>query len=220
MKTHALGYDADAKAAVYRNIHERRDMRHFLPVPLDAEVLRRLLNAAHAAPSVGLTQPWRFLRITQPSLRERIHTLVENERQATAAALGDRREEFLRLKVQGICDCGELLVAAVQHGGPQEVFGRRLMPEMDLASTACAIQNLWLAAHAEGIGVGWVSMFDPESLATLLHLPPAIRPIAVLCIGHVAEFYPAPMLELERWREPRPLTELLFDNRWPEAPSL
>ena len=219
MTAPAPGYTEEEKAAVYRAIHERRDMRHFLPLPLDPQLLRRLLDAAHAAPSVGLTQPWRLIRITQWPLRERIHALVEQERQASAAALGARGEELLRLKVQGIYDCGELLVAAVQDGGSREVFGRRLLPlEMDLASVACAIQNLWLAARAEGIGLGWVSMFDPQALAALLHLPAQVRPIAVLCLGHVAEFYPAPMLALERWRQPRPLSELVCDDVWPEAP--
>jgi 5,6-dimethylbenzimidazole synthase len=213
MKTPVPGYAAEARDAVYRAIHERRDMRHFLPQPLDPQVLRRMLEAAHAAPSVGLTQPWRLLRITRRPLRERIHQLVEQERLATAAALGERSPEFLRLKVQGILDCAEVLVAAVQQGGAQEVFGRRTLPaEMDLASVACAIQNLWLAARAEGIGLGWVSMFEPRALATLLRLPDGQQPIAVLCLGHVAEFYPAPMLALERWRQPRPLEELLADD--------
>lgn len=215
----AEGYHAADKAAVYRAIYERRDIRHFLSLPIDPEVLRRLLDAAHAAPSVGLTQPWRLLRITRWALRERIHDLVEQERAATAVALGERGEEFLRLKVQGIFDCGELLVAALQDGGTREVFGRRLMPEMDLASVACAIQNLWLAARAEGIGLGWVSMFDPAALAALLNLPPDVRPVAVLCLGHVAEFYPAPMLALENWRQPRPLEELLHENVWPQTPA-
>jgi len=207
-------YDAAAREAVYRVIRERRDMRHFLPLPVDADLLSRILSAAHDAPSVGLTQPWRFIRITEVQLRQKIHILVEQERLATAAALGARAEEFLRLKVQGVMQCGELLAVAVQDGGREEVFGRRLLPEMDLASTACAIQNLWLAARTEGIGMGWVSMFDPKALAALLGLPDDVRPIALLCIGHVAEFYPAPMLALERWRQPLPLDELLCENRW------
>jgi 5,6-dimethylbenzimidazole synthase len=107
---------------------------------------------------------------------------------------------------------------AVQHGGSREVFGRRLLPEMDLASAACAIQNLWLAARAEGIGVGWVSMFDPQALAAQLQLPAGVRPVALLCIGHVEAFYPAPMLALERWRQPLPLDRLLCENRW-SAPA-
>jgi 5,6-dimethylbenzimidazole synthase len=218
MNTPASGYAPEMKDAVYRVIHERRDMRHFLPLPIDAEVLCRLLDAAHAAPSVGLTQPWRLIRITERPLREQIHALVEQERQATAAVLDERGQEFLRLKVEGVLECGEVLVAAVQDGGTHEVFGRRLLrTEMDLASVACAIQNLWLAARAEGIGMGWVSMFDPQALAALLRIPEHVRPIAVLCIGHVAGFYPAPMLALECWRQPRPLSELVCENTWPQT---
>lgn len=207
-------YDTASVAAVYRAIHERRDIRHFTSAPVEPETLRRLLQAAHAGPSVGLSQPWRFLRITRPELREQIHTLVDRERQQTAQALGERRDEFLRLKVEGVRECGELLVVLVRDGGAAEVFGRRTLPEMDVASTACAIQNLWLAARAEGLGMGWVSMFDPQALAALLELPSELRPIAILCLGHVEQFYPAPMLVLERWREPRPLDELMQENTW------
>jgi 5,6-dimethylbenzimidazole synthase len=190
-------------------------MRHFVPLPVDPQTLRRLLDAAHAAPSVGLSQPWRIIRITRPQLRQQIHELVQQERQRTAAALGERGEEFLRLKIDGVLECGELLVVAVRDGGDREVFGRRTLPEMDIASTACAIQNLWLAARAEGLGMGWVSIFDPHALARLLEFPPGVRPMAVLCLGHVEKFYAAPMLVLEHWREPRPLEELVHENRWP-----
>jgi 5,6-dimethylbenzimidazole synthase len=205
-------YDDASRAAVYRAIYERRDMRHFLPRPVDPETFRRILQAAHAAPSVGLSQPWRFVRITLPALRRQIYELVQLERLRTANALGERHAEFLRLKVEGILDCGELLVCAAQDGGTEEVFGRLSMPQMSLASVACAIQNLWLAARAEGLGMGWVSMFDPQALANLLKLPEDVQPVAVLCIGHVAEFYPAPMLTLENWRSARPLKELVYEN--------
>ncbi len=201
--------------AVYRVIYERRDIRHFLPTPVDAAALQRLLCAMHAAPSVGLSQPWRILRITSTDLRDSIHHLVEQERQRTADALGERKQEFLRLKVQGILQCAELLVVGVRDGGTAEVFGRRTLPEMDVASTACAIQNLWLAARAEGLGMGWVSLFDPQQLATLLRFPPDVRPVGVLCLGHVDHFHPAPMLAIEGWRQPRPLSELLHENLWP-----
>jgi 5,6-dimethylbenzimidazole synthase len=208
------GFDQSSRDAVYRAIHGRRDVRQFLPDPVDAAALQRIFAAAHAAPSVGLSQPWRFVRITCPELRAQIHKLVREERERTAQALGPRRDEFLRLKVEGIAECAELVVAAVCDGGRQEVFGRRTLPQMDLASTACAIQNLWLAARAEGLGVGWVSMFDPEALASLLELPGDTRPIAVLCIGHVAAFDPIPRLTIDQWRVARPLEELMRENRW------
>ena len=210
-------YDETDRAAVYRVIRERRDVRSFLPKPIEPETLGRILESAHAAPSVGLSQPWRFLRITDPGLRVAIHALVQEERARTADAFGGRRDEFLRLKVEGILDCGELLVGALLQGGTREKFGRRTLPEMDLASVACAIQNLWLAARAEGLGLGWVSMFEPQALAALLRFPPEARPIAVLCLGHVEAFDPAPRLAIERWRQPRPLADMLYENRWPEG---
>ncbi|MBB3104268.1 5,6-dimethylbenzimidazole synthase [Azomonas macrocytogenes] len=207
-------FSAEERAAVYRAIAERRDMRHFSGGDVAPELLARLLEAAHQAPSVGLMQPWRFIRIRAPELRASIHALVEEERCQTADALGERREEFMRLKVQGIHDCAELLVAALMDGREQHIFGRRTLPEMDVASLSCAIQNLWLAARAEGLGLGWVSLFDPIALAELLQMPPGAKPLAILCLGPVDGFYPAPMLELEGWIRPRPLGDLLFEDHW------
>ena len=207
-------FSAEERAAVYRAIAERRDMRHFSGGEVAPELLARLLEAAHQAPSVGLMQPWRFIRITRPALRESIHGLVEEERTRTAEALGERSDEFMRLKVEGIRDCAELLVVALMDGREAHVFGRRTLPEMDLASLACAIQNLWLAARAEGLGMGWVSLVEPQILADLLNMPTGSKPLAVLCLGPVTEFYEAPMLVQQGWAEPRPLSELLFENQW------
>lgn len=202
-------------AAVYKAIALRRDIRHFCPGQVSVEQLTRLLAAAHQAPSVGFMQPWRFVRITDPALRRMIHALVETERLNTAQALGERADDFMRLKVEGVLDCAELLVAALMDGRERHIFGRRTLPEMDLASVACAIQNLWLAARAEGLGMGWVSLFDPEALAELLAMPTGARPIAVLCLGPVEQFYTRPMLELEGWASRQPLHELVAENRWP-----
>lgn len=202
------------RAAIYRVIAERRDMRHFLPDPVDPLVLKRLLATAHQAPSVGLMQPWRFIRITDPQLRTTIAALVEEERHRTAAALAERSDEFMRLKVAGILECGELLVVALSDRREQHILGRRTLPEMDLASVACAIQNFWLTARVEGLGMGWVSLFDPAQLAELLNMPAGSKPVAILCLGHVEAFYPAPMLKLQGWAEERPLQELLFHNHW------
>ena len=200
--------------AVYRAIRERRDMRHFRPEPVDEQIMQRLLEAAHQAPSVGLMQPWRFIRIMDRGLRLKIHDLVEQERLLTADALGPAQEAFLRLKVQGVLDCAEVLVAALPDGRERHIFGRRTLPEMDLASVSCAIQNLWLAARVEGLGMGWVSFFDPAALANLLAMPAGSKPVAILCLGYVSEFYPAPLLELQNWTTRRPLRELVFHNRW------
>jgi 5,6-dimethylbenzimidazole synthase len=199
---------------VYRAIAERRDVRHFVPGAVDEALLARLLTAAHQAPSVGLMQPWRFIRIKNPDLRERICALVEDERIATADALGERGAEFMRLKVEGIRDCGEVLVAALMDGRERHVFGRRTLPEMDLASVSCAIQNMWLAARAEGLGMGWVSLFDPARLAALLGIPEGGKPVAILCLGQVAEFYAAPMLEQEGWAQRGALEAFVSTDRW------
>ncbi|MBF8660607.1 MULTISPECIES: 5,6-dimethylbenzimidazole synthase [Pseudomonas] len=215
MSEHA--FSDQERAAVYRAIGERRDMRHFVQGEVAPQVMTRLLSAAHQAPSVGLMQPWRFIRITERALRGRIQALVEAERALTAQALGERSDEFMKLKVEGINDCAELWVAALMDNREPHIFGRRTLPEMDLASLACAIQNLWLAARAEGLGMGWVSLFDPRALAALLGMPSGAKPVAVLCLGPVAAFYPAPMLVMQNWAEERPLHQMLFENRWGEG---
>jgi 5,6-dimethylbenzimidazole synthase len=196
-------------AAIYRVIALRRDMRHFLPDPLDEDLIQRLLGAAHLAPSVGFMQPWRFIRVRSRDVRNQIHALVEAERKETAHALGEREDEFMRLKVEGIRECAEVLVVALTHDREHHIFGRRTMPEMDLASVACAIQNLWLVARAEGVGMGWVSLFDPEILAQLLGMPAGSRPVAILCLGRVPEFYPRPMLEDTEWAQRVDLSSLV-----------
>ena len=201
---------------VYRVIAARRDMRHFCPDPLDEALVERLLGAAHMAPSVGLMQPWRFIRVRAVELRTQIHALVEAERRETAQALGERADEFMRLKVQGILECGEVLVVALMAGRESHIFGRRTLPEMDVASVACAIQNLWLAARAENVGMGWVSLFEPEALRQLLRMPQGSRPVAVLCLGYVPKFYARPMLEEARWARRVDLKSLVSTDYWSE----
>ena len=212
-------YSELEQAAIYKVIAERRDMRHFLSTPIAPELLTKLLQAAHQAPSVGLMQPWRFIRISDSNLRKQIHRLVDAERIKTAQAIGEletttRMAEFLKLKVEGILDCGELLIAILCDKREQHIFGRRTLPEMDIASVSCAIQNMWLAARAEGVGMGWVSIFDPVKLANLLNMPTGTKPIAILCLGYVNTFYKEPMLVESGWREAKPLSEMLMENRW------
>lgn len=213
-------FSPQERRAVYRVIYERRDMRRFVPgAVVDEAVLARLLQAAHAAPSVGLMQPWRFIRITDAALRRRIHALVDEERPRTAEALGERADEFLALKVEGILECAELFVVALGDGREAHVFGRRTLPHMDLASVSCAIQNLWLAARSEGLGMGWVSLFDPQRLAALLEMPNGAEPVAILCLGPVPEFPDRPALELDGWAVARPLSEFVCENRWGQLPT-
>jgi len=204
---------------VYRAIAERRDMRRFAPGDVPEDVLARLLAAAHAAPSVGLMQPWRFIRITDDALRRGIHDIVSEERRQTASALGPRADEFLRLKVEGVLDCAELLVVALRDGRDKHVFGRRTLPQMDLASVSCAIQNLWLAARAEGLGMGWVSIFDPARLGALLGMPDDAEPVAILCLGPVPDFPDRPALEIDEWTFGSPLDEFVSENGWAAQPA-
>jgi 5,6-dimethylbenzimidazole synthase len=207
--------------ALWRVLRERRDMRHFAPpgeaAPLPAGFIERLVEAAQLAPSVGFMQPWRFIHVTDSGLRQEMHALVEAERLATAAVLPSRREEFLGVKIEGIRECAELLVVALMPEREKHIIGRRMLPEMDVASVGCAIQNMWLAARAEGIGLGWVSFFDPEKLAPLLALPAGARPLGILCVGRVSAFYPRPMFEDAGWGRRLNVDEVLFENRWPEG---
>jgi len=204
------------KAALYKAMAQRRDMRHFNSEPLDPKTLDKILYAAHLAPSVGLMQPWRFIRVKNTDLRRQLHAIVNEERIKTAEALGERKDEFCQLKVEGVLSCSDVLIAALPDKREEHIFGRRTLPEMDLASLSCAIQNMWLAARAEGIGMGWVSIFEPESLKKLFKMPEGSAPVAILCIGHVDKFYEKPMLEIEKWAEATPLDQKVFDDYWGE----
>ncbi len=218
MTLHAFS-DAE-QAAVYRAIFERRDMRHFSGGSVPDGQLQRLLLAAHHAPSVGLMQPWRFIRVRSQPLRLDLHALVEQERIVTAKALDKREDEFMKLKVQGILQAAEVLVVAMPPGREQHIFGRRTLPEMDLASAACAIQNMWLAARSEGLGMGWVSMFCPEALVKLMQLPDGSQPIAILCLGPVDAFYDQSMLQAENWAQRAELADMLFEDIWGQASGI
>ncbi|MCX7278911.1 MAG: 5,6-dimethylbenzimidazole synthase [Burkholderiales bacterium] len=218
MNDHA--FSAPERQAVYRAIYERRDMRHFNGGEVEPELLRRLLMAAHHGPSVGFMQPWRFIRVSAPALRQQLHAVVEVERIRTAQAMGEREDDFMRLKVQGLLDAAELLAVVLPDGREKHIFGRRTLPQMDLASTSCAIQNLWLAARAEGLGMGWVSIFDPLTVAEVLGLPAGAEPVGLLCLGPVAQFYDRPMLEEENWARREALADLVFDDQWGQASTL
>jgi len=162
-------------------------------------------------------QPWRFIRVRSQPLRESVHALVEQERVLTAQALGEPSDEFMTLKVQGVLDAAEVLVVALPPGREAHVFGRHTLPEMDMASAACAIQNLWLAARAEGLGMGWVSIFCPVKLGQLLNMPEGSKPIAILCLGPVHAFYDQPMLQAEKWARRAALSDMVFDDCWGQS---
>lgn len=207
-----------ARDALYRIMAARRDMRHFMPgASVAPEVLARIVQAAYLGPSVGLMQPWHLIRITRPQLRAALTELVDAERLKTGEALqasDGRREEFLALKVEGLRECAELL-AVVLPPDDGTVFGRRTMPrDMALVSLGCAMQNLWLAARAENLGLGWVSLFDPTAVGELLQLPAGAKALGLLCLGPVPAFYDRPMLSALGWRQPRALDELISENSW------
>ena len=214
-----MSYSAKEKDSIYRVIRERRDMRHFNQDPIDPKILRKLLQTAQQAPSVGYMQPWRFIRITDHDVRMRIYEMVKMEIAETAEHVGSKKEVYMNLKLEGLRECAEVWVAALMEGRDKYVLGRRTMPEMDLASLSCAIQNVWLAARAEGIGVGWVSFFHPDELAELLNMPEGSYPAAVLCIGNVDEFYSEPLLKSEGWDSERSLDDILYENSWGQSSS-
>ena len=205
------------RAAVYRAIRERRDVRgQFRPDPVDPDTLRRLLQAAHDAPSVGLSQPWNFILIRDAALRGRIHDAFASANADAATRFPDRKALYSSLKLEGILQAPvNLCITCDRTRGGDHVLGRTHDPATDLYSTACAVQNLWLAARAEGIGVGWVSIFRPDDLRGLLHLPDHVVPVAYLCIGHVTELYRQPELQSRGWAARLPLDDLILEDRWP-----
>jgi 5,6-dimethylbenzimidazole synthase len=212
IKTKAEGFCDQELEGVYRAIRERRDVRSgFLPEPLSDEVLLRLLGAAHNAPSVGLMQPWRFIVLRSARVREQVRDVfAQAQRIAADSYEGERAELYRGLKLEGILEAPQNLCIAcdpVSERGHR--LGRHSMPETAIYSAVCAVQNLWLAARAEGIGVGWVSILDPEALKTLLGIPPHMVLVAYLCLGYVDEFQPRPELERVGWEQRVPLTDVI-----------
>lgn len=214
------GFDTEAQAAVYRAIFTRRDVRsHFLPDPVDDALLARLLQAAHHAPSVGFMQPWNFIVIRDAARRERIRDLFLAARQEELPHIeAERRDLYRMLKLEGICETPLNIVVTCDRSRSQNSpLGRWHNPEMDLYSTVCAVQNFWLAARAEGIGVGWVSIIDRDALKRLLGIPEQVVPVAYLCVGHVSEFAARPDLERNGWGSRLPLADLIMSETYAGA---
>jgi nicotinate-nucleotide--dimethylbenzimidazole phosphoribosyltransferase len=202
-------------AAVHRVIAERRDIRRFRPDDVPTDVLDRVLAAAHRAPSVGLMQPWRFIVVRDVGTRVAIRSLARRERLRQAARLGERARHFLDQKIEGIVEAPLGICVCCDPGDPGvEVLGRGTIPETDVYSTSCAIENLWLAARAEGLGVGWVSFYRPDDLRELLGIPARVEPIAYLCVGWPDERPVRPGLESAGWAARTPLEAVVMDERW------
>jgi nicotinate-nucleotide--dimethylbenzimidazole phosphoribosyltransferase len=205
----------DELAAVHRVIAERRDIRRFRPDAVPAGVLQRVLEAAHRAPSVGLMQPWRIIVIEDLDTRVAVRGLARRERIRQAERFDERARHFLDQKVEGIVEAPLGIVVCCDPGDPGvEVLGRGTIPETDVYSTACAVENLWLAARAEGLGVGWVSFYRPDDLRALLDIPPRVEPIAYLCVGWPDERPVRPGLESAGWAQRAPLDAVVMQERW------
>ncbi|MET3584850.1 5,6-dimethylbenzimidazole synthase [Pseudorhizobium tarimense] len=215
----AATFSDEERLAVYKAIETRRDVRdQFLPDPLPEDLVRRLLHAAHAAPSVGFMQPWNFLLIRDQDVLERAHQAFQRANDEAAEMFADDRQALYRsLKLEGIrkAPLSICLTCDADRAGPV-VLGRTHNPRMDVYSTVCAVQNLWLAARAEGVGVGWVSIFHEADIRSLLGIPERVEIVAWLCLGYVSELYEQPELAVKGWRQRLPLDELVFHDRWGE----
>jgi 5,6-dimethylbenzimidazole synthase len=216
--THAFG--ESERAAVYKAIAERRDVRRgFLDSPLPEDLLSRLLAAAHSAPSVGLMQPSRFIVVRDYGIRKTVHEIFENaNKRALERYSGDQAERYAGLKLEGILEAPQNLCVLCDSGSERgHGLGRQTMPETAIYSTVCAIQNLWLAARAEGVGVGWVSILDPSNLCKLLDIPGHLTVVAYLCLGYVEGFAAAPDLERFGWEKRIDLNRVVSYDRYSEA---
>jgi 5,6-dimethylbenzimidazole synthase len=207
--------------AVYKAIFTRRDVRdQFLPDPVAEDVLHRILTAAHHAPSVGLSQPWNFIVIRDQAARDQVwHAFNRANEEAAQMFEGDRQTTYRSLKLEGIRKAPvNICVTCDRSRGGKVVLGRTHNQSMDLYSTVCAIQNLWLAARAEGIGMGWVSVFRDADLRDLLKIPDRIEIVGYLCLGHVDELYQTPELEVKGWSKRLSVDEMIFDGTWQGDP--
>jgi len=213
---YADAFPDEQKEAIYRIIEARRDIRKFVPGEIDSKTLQKILQAAHAAPSVGLSQPWNFLIVDSMDLRKKIHDSFNRINQTQAGHLaGDQREALYRsLKLEGILESSLNLAVTCKPSEKEFILGRGPMPETTTYSACLAIENLWLAARAEGIGIGWVSIIEKDEVEQLLKLPADVTLVAYLCLGHAEEFRPRPMLEEIGWRGRTPFHETVYHNGW------
>ncbi|PTM95314.1 5,6-dimethylbenzimidazole synthase [Mycoplana dimorpha] len=216
-RVRSQAFSSAQRAAVYRAIETRRDVRdQFLPEPLPEDLVRRLLEAAHRAPSVGFMQPWNFIVIRDPAMRAGAHrAFLRANEEAAELFTGERQALYRSLKLEGILKAPlSICITCDPERAGSVVLGRTHNPRMDVYSTVCAVQNLWLAARAEGVGVGWVSIFHDADIRSLLGIPERIEIVAWLCLGYVDELYSEPELAVKGWRQRLPLEELVYADRW------
>ena len=213
----ALKFSRSERDAVYRVMFERRDVRrNFLPTPIPDEVMMRVLTAAHHAGSVGFMQPWDFVVIRDHTTKGAVKELfLQANAEAATRYRGERAALYRSLKLEGIQEAPiNIAVTCSRRRGGPHVLGRSTVRDTDLYSTCCAIQNLWLAARAEGIGVGWVSIIDHGKLKRVLGVPKPVKVLAYLCLGYVSEFAAQPDLERAGWRERIPVDRLIHYESW------
>ena len=210
-------FSQDEKNGFYKAVFSRRDVRsHFTSEPIDDKTLSRILNAAHHAPSVGFSQPWNFILIKGLETRKKIKNSFDAERVRSSNLIEDpKRSKYLALRLEGILDSAVNICVTYDPSkfGPF-VIGRSSIPETGIYSVCCAIQNLWLAARTEGIGLGWVSILSNDELKKTLEIPERVVPVAYLCLGHVSEFAQRPDLETAGWLPRLNLKDVVFYEKW------
>lgn len=209
-------FSNEERDAVYKAIYNRRDIRSFLPTPVSGEIIGRILDAAHHAPSVGYSQPWNFIIVSSEDLKEKLAWAADKERRALAIHYeGEKETKFLGLKIEGLKEAPlTICVTCDPTRGGSHVLGRNSIPETDILSTACAIQNMWLAACAEGLAMGWVSFYKKNDIRDILEIPPHIDPIALISVGYTDTYPEKPLLELAKWEKRQNLENLIFNNKW------
>jgi nicotinate-nucleotide--dimethylbenzimidazole phosphoribosyltransferase len=212
-------FNEEEKAAVYKAIETRRDIRSFSKDPVSDELLMRLLRAAHHAPSVGFMQPWNFIVIRSEETKKKLKHIADKERRALLIHYeGEKADSFSKLKIEALTEAPVTICVTLDPTrGGLHVLGRNSIPETDLASVSCAIQNLWLAARAEGLAVGWVSFYKKQDVRHILGIPPHVDPVALISIGYTEEFPDQPILEKAKWRKRLNLEQLIYGERWGEA---
>ena len=209
------GFSEEEQRGLYRAIYSRRDIRTFKDGALPPQVLARIVKAAHHGPSVGFMQPWDFIIIRDLEIRQKVKTLFNQERQAASCFFDEpRRAQYLSLKLEGILESSVNICVTCDPTRADVVLGRNSIQETDLYSTCCAVQNLWLAARAEGVGVGWVSILKQPQLRQILGIPHHVIPVAYLCLGYPMEFPADPILQTAGWRKRMDLNQLIHFDGW------
>ena len=213
-------FSTEEQRGLYRAIYSRRDIRTFKSDPVPSDVLARIIRAAHHGPSVGFMQPWDFIMVQDTGIREKVKDLFDRERQAASIFFDEpRRSHYLSLKLEGILESPVNVCVTCDPTRADVVLGRNSIQETDLYSTCCAVQNLWLAARAEGIGVGWVSILKQPQLRQILGVPLHVIPVAYLCLGYPMEFPQEPVLQSAGWRNRMNLEGLIHFDGWDNQPG-